>query len=428
VRIAIVGAGIAGLGSAWLLKRQGHDVTLFEAESRAGGHTHTVDVTLEGITHPVDTGFLVFNDRTYPKLVALFDELGVGSVASDMSFAVRHDAERLEWAGTSLLTLFARPGNALRPRFWSMLRDILRFNRETTAGLAGGTLPDVSLGGFLELGGYGAPVRDWYLLPMAAAIWSAPRHEILAFPLRTFVRFCHNHGLLSIDDRPQWRTVQGGGRTYVDRILAGLPDVRLACPVLRVARRADGVTIDSRARFGERFDGVVMACHSDQALELLPDAWADERRLLRAVRYQPNRVVLHTDASLLPRRRSAWSAWNYLAVDGDDGARPVAVSYLINKLQPLPFRTPVIVTLNPPFEPDPALVLREFEYDHPLLDGHAIAAQHEFAALQGRRRTWFAGAWLGYGFHEDGLASAHAVAEHIGAAQGAGDARQRIAA
>jgi predicted NAD/FAD-binding protein len=428
VRIAIVGAGIAGLGSAWLLKRQGHDVTLFEAESRAGGHTHTVDVTLEGITHPVDTGFLVFNDRTYPKLVALFDELGVGSVASDMSFAVRHDAERLEWAGTSLLTLFARPGNALRPRFWSMLRDILRFNRETTAGLAGGTLPDVSLGGFLELGGYGAPVRDWYLLPMAAAIWSAPRHEILAFPLRTFVRFCHNHGLLSIDDRPQWRTVQGGGRTYVDRILAGLPDVRLACPVLRVARRADGVTIDSRARFGERFDGVVMACHSDQALELLPDAWADERRLLRAVRYQPNRVVLHTDASLLPRRPSAWSAWNYLAVDGDDGARPVAVSYLINKLQPLPFRTPVIVTLNPPFEPDPALVLREFEYDHPLLDGHAIAAQHEFAALQGRRRTWFAGAWLGYGFHEDGLASAHAVAEHIGAAQGAGDARQRIAA
>ncbi|MDH4180702.1 MAG: FAD-dependent oxidoreductase [Betaproteobacteria bacterium] len=428
MRIAIVGAGIAGLGSAWLLKRQGHDVTLFEAESRAGGHTHTVDVTLEGITHPVDTGFLVFNDRTYPKLVALFDELGVGSVASDMSFAVRHDAERLEWAGTSLLTLFARPGNALRPRFWSMLRDILRFNRETTAGLAGGTLPDVSLGGFLELGGYGAPVRDWYLLPMAAAIWSAPRHEILAFPLRTFVRFCHNHGLLSIDDRPQWRTVQGGGRTYVDRILAGLPDVRLACPVLRVARRADGVTIDSRARFGERFDGVVMACHSDQALELLPDAWADERRLLRAVRYQPNRVVLHTDASLLPRRPSAWSAWNYLAVDGDDGARPVAVSYLINKLQPLPFRTPVIVTLNPPFEPDPALVLREFEYDHPLLDGHAIAAQHEFAALQGRRRTWFAGAWLGYGFHEDGLASAHAVAEHIGAAQGAGDARQRIAA
>jgi predicted NAD/FAD-binding protein len=198
--------------------------------------------------------------------------------------------------------------------------------------------------------------------------------------------------------------------------------------VLRVARRADGVTIDSRARFGERFDGVVMACHSDQALELLPDAWADERRLLRAVRYQPNRVVLHTDASLLPRRPSAWSAWNYLAVDGDDGARPVAVSYLINKLQPLPFRTPVVVTLNPPFEPDPALVLREFEYDHPLLDGHAIAAQHEFAALQGRRRTWFAGAWLGYGFHEDGLASAHAVADHIGAAQGVGAAQQRIAA
>jgi len=430
VRIAIVGAGIAGLGSAWLLNRQGHDVTLFEAEPRAGGHTHTVDVTLEGVTHPVDTGFLVFNDRTYPKLVALFDELGVGSVASDMSFAVRHDAERLEWAGTSLLTLFARPGNVLRPRFWSMLRDILRFNRETTAGLANGTLPDVSLGEFLARERYGAPVRDWYLLPMAAAIWSAPRDEILAFPLRTFVRFCHNHGLLSVDDRPQWRTVQGGGRTYVNRILAELPDVRLACPVLRITRRADGVVIDSRARLGERFDGVVMACHSDQALALLADAWADEQRLLRAVRYQPNRVLLHTDASLLPRRRSAWSAWNYLAVDsdGDGGAKPVAVSYLINKLQPLPFRTPVIVTLNPPFEPDPALVLREFEYDHPLLDGHAIAAQHDFAALQGRRHTWFAGAWLGYGFHEDGLASAHAVAEHIGTAQGSRAGLQRIAA
>jgi predicted NAD/FAD-binding protein len=426
-RIAVVGSGIAGLGSAHLLRRQGHAVTVFEAAPRAGGHTHTVDVTLEGITHPVDTGFLVFNDRTYPKLIALFDELGVASVASDMSFSVRHDREGLEWAGTSLASLFAQPGNALRPRFWSMLADIARFNRATTTGLRDGTLPDVSLGAFLSRERYGAPLRDWYLLPMAAAIWSSPQREILDFPLQTFVRFCHNHGLLALRNRPQWRTVQGGGRTYVNRLLAGLDDVRLGCPVVRIARRPDGVMVDSDRRIGERFDAVVLACHSDQALRLLGDPSPDESRLLGAVRYQRNRVILHTDASLLPRSQRAWAAWNYLAVEGDQGERPVAVSYLVNKLQPLPFRTPVIVTLNPPVEPDPRLVLRELEYDHPLLDGRAVAAQQGFAALQGVRNTFYAGAWLGYGFHEDGLASAHAVAHQVGTA-GLPYASQRAAA
>ena len=426
MRIAIVGSGIAGLGSAWLLQRQGHAVTVFEAEPRAGGHTHTVDVTLEGVTHPVDTGFLVFNDRTYPRLTALFGELGVASVASDMSFSVRHGAHGIEWAGTNASTLFAQRGNALRPRFWWMLADVLRFNRETTAGLAAGTLSDEPLGAFLARRRFGPPLRDWYLLPMAAAIWSSPQREILDFPLATFVRFCHNHGLLSLRDRPQWRTVVGGGRTYVDRLVAGLPDVRLGCPVLRVQRRADGVTLDAFGHVHERYDAVVLACHSDQALALLHDASPRERALLGAVRYQRNRVVLHTDASLLPRSRRAWSAWNHLAVDGDDGSRPVAVSYLVNKLQPLPFDTPVIVTLNPPFDPDPRLTLREFAYDHPLLDVAAVGAQRALAALQGERRTWFAGAWLGHGFHEDGLASAHAVAAGIGSAADA-DA-QRIAA
>jgi predicted NAD/FAD-binding protein len=429
MRIAIVGSGIAGLGSAWLLGRQGHAVTLFEADPRPGGHTHTVDVTLEGVTHAVDTGFLVFNERTYPRLCALFDALGIRSVASDMSFSVRHDDEGLEWAGTDFTTLFAQPRNALRPRFWSMLGDILRFNREATAGLHAGTLPDVTLGEFLAQCGYGRPLRDWYLVPMAAAIWSSPRDAILGFPLRTFVRFCHNHGLLQITDRPRWRTVLGGGRTYVRRIVAELDDVRLACPVLRVTRRADGVTIDSDAQLGERFDAVVLACHSDQSLALLHDPSRAERALLAAVRYQPNRAVLHTDAALLPRCRRAWSAWNYLAGRGDaDGERPVAVSYLINKLQPLPFASPVVVTLNPPYEPDPRLVLREFVYDHPLLDQAAVAAQRRLKALQGRRHTWFAGAWLGHGFHEDGLASAYAVADAIGTATAAGTAAQRRAA
>ena len=412
MRIAIVGAGIAGLGSAWLLQKQGHAVTLFEANDYLGGHTHTVDVTLDGVAAPVDTGFLVFNDRTYPHLVALFDELGVASVPSEMSFSARIDAAGLEWAGTSVASLFAQPKSALRPDFWRMLADIARFNRETTALLERDALWSISLGEYLDERGFRAPLRDWYLLPMAAAIWSSPRKDILDFPLPTFVRFCHNHGLLSIRNRPQWRTVQGGGREYVAKIAARLPDVRRATPVQRIRRGALGVDVEAAGRV-ERFDEVVLACHSDQARRLLADVTWSEDRLLSAMRYQPNRVVLHTDISLLPRSRRAWAAWNYLAADDPGGARSVAVSYLLNKLQPLPFATPVIVTLNPPFDPDPALTLREFEYSHPLQDGPALDAQARFAPLQGLRHTWYAGAWLGHGFHEDGLKSAHAVAAGI---------------
>jgi len=413
VRIAIVGAGIAGLGAAWLLRKQGHAVTLFEADARLGGHTATVDVTLDGRTFPVDTGFLVFNDRTYPKLIALFDELGIANVASEMSFSCRVDRDRLEWAGTDLKSMFAQPANALRPAFWQMLADIARFNRSGMAMDGGTRMWSISLGEFLDAGKYSVPFRDWYLLPMAAAIWSAPRKDILDFPLPTFVRFCRNHGLLQITDRPHWRTVQGGGRTYVEKIAAQLPDVRVGTPVRRVLRTKSGVVIDTAARAGEAFDAVVLAGHSDSTLAVLGDPSHSEQRLLSAVRYQPNRVVLHTDTTLLPRARRAWSAWNYLATDDASGVRPVAVSYLINKLQPLPCTTPVIVTLNPPIEPDPARVLQEFEYSHPLLDSAAVMAQGGIAQLQGQRHTWYAGAWLGYGFHEDGLASAHAVAEGI---------------
>jgi len=414
VRIAIVGSGIAGLGCAWLLQKQGHAVTLFEAEARLGGHTHTVDVTLDGMTAPVDTGFLVFNDRTYPHLIALFDELGVASTASEMSFSVRVDERRLEWAGTSLAALFAQPGNALRPAYWRMLADIARFNRETTRLLAADAVRSIPLGEYLDHERYSTPFRDWYLVPMAAAIWSSPKKDILDFPLPTFVRFCHNHGLLQITDRPQWRTVVGGARTYVGKIAARLADVRVATPVDGVRRSARGVEVAAGGR-SERYDEVVLACHSDQALRLLRDPAPHEARLLGGVRYQPNRVVLHTDTRLLPRARRAWAAWNYLAAADAEGGdqRPVAVSYLINKLQPLPFRTPVIVTLNPPFEPDPAKVMAEFEYSHPLLDGQALAAQQNQEALQGHRHTWYAGAWLGYGFHEDGLKSAHVVADAI---------------
>ncbi len=413
MRIAIVGAGIAGLGSARLLQRQGHGVTLYESGAQLGGHTHTLDVTLEGITAPVDTGFLVFNDRTYPRLVELFAELGVESVPSEMSFSVRNDAAGLEWAGTSAGSLFASPANALRPAFWRMLGDILRFNRDTKAMIETNTVWSVSLGEYLEYGAYSTAFRDWYLLPMAGAIWSAAQKDILEFPLPTFVRFCHNHGLLRILGRPQWLTVKGGGRMYVAKIAAELRDVRLATPVTSVWRSARGVEIAASGHV-EHFDEVVLACHSDQALGLLADASVRETRLLSSVRYQPNRVVLHTDRALLPKSPRAWAAWNYLATGDGNGERPVAVSYLINKLQPLPFASPVIVTLNPPFEPDPSRVLREFEYSHPLLDGRALAAQSNFGYLQGERHTWYAGAWLGYGFHEDGLRSAHAVAAGIG--------------
>ena len=413
MRVAIVGSGIAGLGCAWLLRKQGCEVSLFEANDYLGGHTHTVDVELDGISAPVDTGFLVYNDRTYPKLIALFDELGITSAPSTMSFAVRHDAAGIEWAGTGLGSLFAQASNALRPKFWRMLGDLMRFNRETTAMQLQQRVYDVTVGEFLDAGNYSTPFREWYLLPMAAAIWSVPEREVLDFPLPTFIRFCHHHGLLRISGRPQWRTVVGGARTYVNAIAATLPDIRLSSPVRRVRRRREWVEVSTDSIHGERFDEVVLACHSEQALALLADASGEEARLLRSIRYQSNRVLLHTDARLMPVRRRAWAAWNYLAPADIAAGAPVAVSYWLNRLQPLPFRTPLMVTLNPPFEPRPGTEIAEFEYSHPMVKGVAEIAQRRLAHLQGEQHTWFAGAWMGHGFHEDGLASAHLVADAI---------------
>ena len=416
-RIAVVGAGISGLATAWLLSRQ-HEVTLFEAGNYLGGHTNTVDVTLEGKTHPVDTGFLVFNEKTYPNLIALFALLGVDSVETEMSFSVSLENPDLEWAGSNLATLFGQKRNLLRRSFWSMLADTLRFNRESKDWLL--KYPDDrrTLRKFLVAGRYSDAFADWYLLPMAAAIWSCPTGQILDMPLATFIRFCQNHGLLQIFDRPMWRTVKGGGREYVKKIAAQLSDVRMACPVSAVSREAGGLRL-THAQGSEYFDQVVLACHSDQSKRILGLTASDgQRAVLESIRYQPNRAVLHSDPALLPRNRRLWSAWNYFAGQGAPGAgvnaQPVGVSYLINKLQPLPFSAPVVVTLNPAREPDPAQVIAEFEYAHPIFDAPAIAAQQRLAEVQGEGGIWLAGAWGSYGFHEDGLKSALRVANALG--------------
>ncbi|MES2756451.1 MAG: FAD-dependent oxidoreductase [Pseudomonadota bacterium] len=416
MKIAVIGAGISGLSCAYRLAQASADVTLLEAGDYFGGHSNTVDVTLDGVSFGVDTGFLVFNDRTYPNLIALFDELDVATAPSEMSFSVKLPLDGgggLEWAGASLDSVFAQRANLLRPRFLRMLSDIVRFNREASALAQGGAMPDIALGAWLERQGYSAQFRNWYLLPMAACIWSCPSGQMLAFPLSTFVRFCHNHGLLQVSGRPQWRTVKGGSRNYVDKMLAAIPSCRLASPVRSVLRGSGGaraVRIETAAGF-EHYDHVVMACHSDQALALLGDARADERALLSAIRYQQNRAVLHTDASCLPARRKAWSAWNY---QSSNGAEPeVCVHYLLNMLQPLPCTTPVIVSLNPIDAPDPARVLASFDYAHPVFDQAAVAAQAGIARIQGAQNTWFAGAWTGYGFHEDGLKSGLAAAASL---------------
>jgi len=412
-RIAVVGSGIAGLAAGWLLSRRAH-VTLFEAQRWLGGHTHTVDISLDGVTAPVDTGFLVFNDRTYPNLIALFDYLGVSSAPSQMSFSVRIDEEGVEWAGNSVFTLFAQKTNLMRPVFWIMLKEILRFNRQTTAALLAGNGPTGSLGAFLDHGRYSRAFRDWYLLPMAAAIWSCPTRQMMEYPAAAFLSFCHNHGLLRLQDRPRWRTVVGGGREYVKRMAAEIADVRLSTPVERVRRLPAAVEV-STATGTERFDQVVLACHSDQALRLLADADEDEASVLGRVCYQANEIVLHTDETFLPRAREAWASWNYASGDGDPAMRPVSVSYWLNSLQPLPFGRPVIETLNPFREPGSDTVLARFDYSHPIFDGPALLAQEALPGIQGRRRTWFCGAWTSQGFHEDGLRSGLAVANALGA-------------
>ena len=417
-KVAVVGGGISGLTAAYKLRNDA-EVTLFEANDYIGGHTNTIDVQLEGIQYPVDTGFLVFNERTYPNLIALFKELDVETALSDMSFAVTLPEINLEWAGTNLNTVFAQRRNLFRPTFLLMLKDILRFNKQTTEmALRQAANPDsnqadmlVPLGQFLKDNGYNKYFKDWYLLPMAAAIWSCPSEEMLAFPVATFVRFCHNHGLLQVENRPRWFTVKGGARNYVEKILPHIPHVFKSTPITRVDTSGNQPVVHT-AQAAMTFDAVIMACHSDQSYQILSDNQVQQRALLKNIRYQDNVAFLHTDTCLLPKRSSIWSSWNYLS-DVTNPQPSVSVTYLLNMLQPRPFKTPVMVTLNPIVQPNPERVIREIHYSHPIFDGPAIEAQLNLPRVQGENHVYLAGAWAGYGFHEDGhkagLAAAQAV-------------------
>jgi predicted NAD/FAD-binding protein len=418
-RIAVIGSGISGLAVAHSLATEAR-VTLFEAAPWFGGHAHTVDVRLEGIRHGVDTGFLVFNERTYPQLIALFERLGVASAASEMSFSVQSPASGWEWCGNDLNGVFAQRSNLVSPRFLGMLADVVRFNRLATAAAVrnGDAEFDEPIGDFLDRHAFGKAFREGYFLPMIGCIWSCPTEQMLRFPVGTMIRFCHNHGLIQLSNRPQWRTVRGGSRRYVDKMLTSIADVRLATPVRAVQRLPPdagtaGVVV-ATDQGSERFDEVVLACHSDQSLALLSDASAEEREVLGAIRYHANRAVLHTDSSVLPRRRRAWAAWNYerAAERGREDAG-VCLHYLINRLQPLPWRTSVIVSLNPLRPIRPEAVLGQWDYSHPVFDRAAVQAQLRVPALQGRSHVWFCGAWTRYGFHEDGLTSGLAVVDAL---------------
>jgi uncharacterized protein len=418
-RVAVIGSGISGLSVAHALAGTAQ-VALFEAGSYFGGHTHTVDVevdTAQGrMRHGVDTGFLVFNERTYPKLIELFAGLKVATAASDMSFSVKVPDAGLEWSGSSLRSVFAQRRNLARPAFLKMLAEVLRFNHLCTA-IAGRGVEEAlqqPIGDFLDAHRFGQSFRDWYFLPMVGSVWSCPTEQMLRFPVATMIRFCHNHGLLQVADRPRWFTVVGGARHYVAKMLEQVPDARLNTPVRKVARLpAGGANVVTDAG-SEHFDDVVLACHSDQSLALLGDAAPAEREVLGAIRYHRNRAVLHTDTAVLPRRRLAWAAWNYERAStlGREQAA-VCLHYLINKLQPLPFETPVLVSLNPVTEPRAELVQGEYDYAHPVFDAAAIAAQQRLPEIQGRGGVWFCGAWTRYGFHEDGLVSGLAVVRQL---------------
>ena len=413
LKVAVVGTGISGLSAAWLLSQR-HDVTVYEQSERIGGHSNTVVASVGEHKIPVDTGFIVFNRPAYPNLSALFEYLGVPTQISDMSLAVSLGGGDLEYSGTGLRGLLAQPGNLFRPRFWSMLRDLAKFYRQATRDADLLKDETISLGDYLAAGRYGAAFRDDHLLPMASAIWSAPPSEILSFPVATFIRFQRNHGLLQLAQRPAWETVVGGSIVYVERLIQPFADrIRRDTGVASVRRIADGVVVTDSRGGSSRYDHVIMATHANQALSALADPTSDETALLGAFRYSRNLAVLHSDPGFMPRRRAAWSSWNYIG-SRDGSADSVGVTYWMNRLQGIPYASPLFLTLNPPRPPRAGTLHHSEVYDHPVFDAAAISAQRRLWSLQGRGNVWFCGAHFGAGFHEDGLQAGLAVAEQLG--------------
>ena len=413
MRIAVIGSGIAGFGAAYLLSRA-HEVEVFEREPRPGGHAHTHLIEREGRTWSLDSGFLVFNPATYPHFIRLLDELGVASHPTDMSFSTRCLRCDLEYSTRTLATLFVQPWRVIDPRHLRMIADMLRFFSRARRFLGSDRGPGVTLGAFLDEGRYGAGLARHFVLPLTGAIWSASFDEMRSFPARTILQFMQNHGMLSASGHPQWRTVTGGSQSYVSAIASRLgPRVQLGCEVASVTRGDGGVDVRLAGGETRTFDKVVIATHADQALRLLADPSAAERQALGAFRYSHNDTVLHTGTSMLPQRRKAWAAWNAELTDCRDSARPVSLTYQLNRLQGIDSRTSFSVSLNHarPFDGD---VLARMDYTHPILDGPAIAAQPRVAALNGVRHTFYCGAHLRNGFHEDGLVSAVAVARALG--------------
>lgn len=413
LKIAIVGTGISGLSAAWLLSKR-HEVTVFERAERIGGHSNTVVTKVDGQTVPVDTGFIVFNRKTYPNLTALFDLLKVPTQRSNMSFAVSMDDGTFEYSGSGLSGLFGQPRNLMRPRFWSMLLDVLRFYRNAPRDVLRSDEDQISLGQYLHRGNYGEAFRDDHLLPMAGAIWSALPTAMLEYPAAAFIRFHDNHGLLQVRDRPAWETVVGGSQNYVKRLCAPFADrIRLNTGVRSVLRFPERVVITDTHGNSETFNHVVMASHADEALATLADPCPREKQLLGSFRYSRNLAVLHSDQSLMPKRRAVWSSWNYIGSRTNVGDA-ICVTYWMNRLQNLGTETPVFVTLNPARAPRAGTLLHSEVYDHPVFDAPAMDAQRKLWLLQGDRNTWFCGAYFGAGFHEDGLQAGLAVAEQLG--------------
>ncbi len=413
-KIAVVGSGISGLSCAWLLNKT-HQVTLYEKDDRLGGHSHTVSFDLDNQQVDVDTGFIVYNPVNYPNLVQFFATLGIETCDTEMTFGVSINDGELEYSGSGLPGLLAQKRNLLRPSFWRMIKELMRFYRESESMMNQKDLDKITLGDLLKQQGYGKEFIYDHLLPMGAAIWSTPVDKMLNYPASGFMRFCQNHGLVQFKDRPQWRTVIGGSKKYVDIIAADLAGkIRLNSRIHKIIRNQNQVIIEDHHGNREFYDDVVLACHSDQALSLLEQPTESEKQLLDDFPYQRNKAYLHLDKSLMPKRKPTWSSWNYMSQGKRDQSQEVSITYWMNKLQPLTTDTPIFVSLNPLHEPKEGSIIGSYFYDHPEFGEESLRSQQKLWTLQGVQNTWFCGAYFGYGFHEDGLQSGLAVAEQLG--------------